>query len=108
MREEHKRRLANENCTEINWEVTERISKEEKYVKFNKWLKDNGVHCPSVRYPTAFGPTGGLIGISARRRIGPQEAYLYVPAKLTISETKVRQSEIGFIIDKHPEIFKDR
>ena len=27
-----------EDCNRINWEVTEQISKEPKYVKFNEWL----------------------------------------------------------------------
>lgn len=52
------RRLKLESTAEINWEVTNRLAQEPKYVEFNKWLDDNGARRPSVRYPAAFGKTG--------------------------------------------------
>jgi hypothetical protein len=70
----------------INWEATERLAKEEKYIRFNKWCDDNGIIRPSLRYPTAFGDDGKLVGISAKRTIGFNESFLFVPAQLFISE----------------------
>jgi hypothetical protein len=66
--------------------VTARIQKEEKYVEFNAWCVKHGVVAPSVEYPVAFGPTGELIGLRAKRDIGLCESYLYVPVNLTINE----------------------
>ena len=63
-------RLKREEYSQINWEVTAQIEKEEKYVRFNQWCKDVGIIAPSIRYPTAFGPTGSLVGLSETRRIG--------------------------------------
>jgi len=67
LREEMARRLKLESTAEINWEVTNRLAKEPKYIEFNKWLDDNGAHRPSVRYPAAFGKNGQLIGLAATR-----------------------------------------
>jgi hypothetical protein len=49
-----------------------------------------------------------LVGISAKRDIGMQEAYIYVPSKLIICEEKFRQDTvIGHIIDSHPDVFSE-
>ena len=78
-------------------------------MRFNQWCKDVGIIAPSVRYPTAFGPTGALIGLSATRRIGFQESYLYIPTKVVICEEQFRQDpKIGHILDLHPEAFRKR
>ena len=55
-------------------------------MKFNKWCDDNGIIRHSCRYPSAFGPTGQLIGLSATRRIGTKEPFVYVPMKVCINE----------------------
>jgi hypothetical protein len=86
IRDELRSRLKKESHAEINWEATRKLQQEEKYVKFNQWCKDMGVHSPSIMYPTAFGPTGGLVGMSATRTIGLQESYLYIPSKILICE----------------------
>lgn len=79
-----------------------------KYVNFNKWLDQNGAKRESIDYPAAFGPDGGLIGIAAKRDIGIQEAYIYVPSKLVICEEKFRQDpDIGHILEENPELFVD-
>ena len=70
---------------QINWEVTERLAKEEKYINFNKWCDEHGVVRPSLRYPTAFGEEGRLVGISAKKTIAFNESFLFVPAKLFIN-----------------------
>lgn len=69
-----------------NWEVTRKIQKEEKYVKFQAWCDKFGVKAPSLEYPVAYGPKGELIGVRARRDIGLGESYLYVPVNMTINE----------------------
>jgi hypothetical protein len=90
---------------EINWEVTERLAKEEKYIRFNKWCDDNGIVRPSLRYPTAFGKDGRLIGISTKRTIGFNESFLFVPAKLFITEENfTRHPQLSKLIDEHEEL----
>ena len=81
---------------------------EEKYVKFNKWCDEIGIKRDSVLYPTAFGPSGTLVGISAKRRIGFKEAYIFVPTKVCLSEEQFRRSEIGHLLVDHPEVFEQR
>lgn len=107
--DEMKHKLALDSMAHINWEVTHRIEKEPKYMAFNKWCDDNGIKHDSVRYPVAFGKEGHLIGLAATRRIGFNEAYLYVPNHVIISEEQFRRhKEIGHILDKHPEVFRER
>jgi hypothetical protein len=53
----------------------------------------------------AFGKEGNLIGIAAKRSIGPEEAYIYIPAKMTINDEKILNSEVGFILKKHNDVF---
>ena len=93
---------------QINWEVTKQLEQEKKYVKFNQWCKENGVVNSAVRYPVAFGEDGQLVGIAARREIGFNEAYLYVPMKVIICASKVLKSEIGPIIDKYINAFNNK
>lgn len=93
---------------EINWEVTERLAKEQKYINFNKWADDNGIIRPSLRYPTAFGKDGHLIGISAKRTIGFNESFLFVPAKLFITEENfTRHPQLSLLIDQHEELQRE-
>ena len=49
-----------------------------------------------------------MVGLAATRRIGLNESYIYVPSKLTICEDSFRNSTIGHLLDKHPEVFVDR
>lgn len=90
---------------EINWEVTRRIQKEEKYVRFNEWAKKYGIVCPSIEWPVAYGQKGELIGVRARKDIGLMESYIYVPCKVTINEEQFKRSWIGEIYDNHIEDF---
>jgi len=46
-----------------------------------------------------------LIGLAAKRLIGPDEAYLYIPVKLTINDEKILKSDIGFMIERHKDVF---
>ena len=92
---------------QINWERTQAIEQEEKYVKFNQWCDEQGILHPKCRYPVAFGPSGELVGIAATEEIALGESYVYVPVKCVINESKFRADpEIGHLVDKHPELFE--
>jgi hypothetical protein len=101
------RRLEIEDMKIINWEKTRELQALPKYVNFHKWLKEHGVIYDSIEYPVAFGKNGDLIGIAARRAIGPEEAYLYVPNKIIINDDKVMESDIAFIIHRHKDVFDE-
>ena len=45
--------------------------------------------------------------MAAQKEIGLTEAYLYVPMKLVICESKVRKSEIGHLLDLYEDTFSD-
>jgi len=68
-----------------NWEVTEKLQKQDKYLRFNAWAKENGVRAPALDWPVAYGPRGELVGARATRDVGPMESYVYVPVKLTLN-----------------------
>ena len=76
-------------------------------MNFHKWLKENGVKYDSIEYPVAFGKNGDLVGIAAKRPIGPEEAYLYVPLKLIINDDKILKSDIAYIIERHQDVFEE-
>jgi hypothetical protein len=99
------KRLEVEDMKFINWEKTRELQAQPKYVNFHKWLKENGVIYDSIEYPVAFGKAGNLIGVAARRPIGPEEAYLYVPNKVIINDDKLMESDIAFIIYRHKDVF---
>ena len=82
-------------------------SKIPKFVNFHKWLKANGARYDSIEYPVAFGKNGDLIGIAAKRPIGSEEAYIFIPNKMIISDEKILKSEIGHIILRHEDVFKE-
>jgi hypothetical protein len=78
-----------------------------KFINFHKWLKEHGVKYDSIEYPVAFGKNGDLLGIAAKRPIGPEEAYLYIPNKLIINEDKIWVSEIAEIVQRHADVFDE-
>lgn len=49
--------------------------------------------------------SGGLVGIAATKDLEPGEKYIEIPEKLTVSRKSILKSEIGPLIDQHPEIF---
>jgi len=75
----------------------------DKYVRFNIWAKENGVRAESLEYPAVFGK--GLVGIAAKSRVSPDEAFLFVPASVLINDQRIQQSALGPIIGTHPEVF---
>ena len=88
-----------------NWEITAKIEKEEKYVRFNAWFKKHGGRANSWQYPVAFGEKGELIGVCAKKDIGFNETSVYVPSKITINEEQFKRSWIGGIYEDNLEEF---
>jgi hypothetical protein len=43
--------------------------------------------------------------MAAKRDIGPEEAYLYIPNKLMIHDERILKSEFGKIITTHKDVF---
>jgi hypothetical protein len=46
-----------------------------------------------------------LVGIAALKDLDEGEMYMEIPETLTYNRRTVLKSPIGFIIEKHPEIF---
>lgn len=105
--EELNKRLDIEDMKEINWEKTRELQALPKFVNFHKWLKEHGVVYDSIEYPVAFGKNGDLLGIAAKRPIGPEEAYLYIPNHIIINDDKIYASDIAFIIERHHDVFDE-
>lgn len=101
------KRLEIEDMKEINWEKTRELQALPKFVNFHKWLKEHGARYDSIEYPVAFGQSGDLLGIAAKRPIGPEEAYLYIPNKLIINEEKIWTSDIADIVERHADVFEE-
>ena len=52
-----------------------------------------------IEYPVAFKiGTSYLVGVRARKFIGPSEAYLFIPSKLVLNKAKALKSEIRDMI----------
>ncbi|CDW76123.1 set domain protein [Stylonychia lemnae] len=106
-------RLKQENCLCINKNKTRELQQQTLFIKFHKWLKENGAiydHC--IEYPVAFSDKPDnqnfyLIGVAAKKLLGPQQAYLYIPNKLIINEYKLLQSEYGHIFRENEHLFKE-
>ena len=48
------------------------------------------------------------MGIAATREIALGEAYVYVPTKCIVNESKFRADpQVGHLLDKHPELFSE-
>jgi hypothetical protein len=100
-------RLEIEDMKVINREKTDYLQSLPHFVNFHKWLKENGVHSDTIEYPVAFGKNGDLVGIAARRPIGPEEAYIFIPNKIIINDEKILKSDIGHLILRHEDVFKE-
>jgi hypothetical protein len=88
--------------------VTEKLKATGTHQNFKRWCDENGIKTPGADYPVAYGPRGQLVGMAAKKDIEPMQAFLYVPMDVVINEYNARRRcpEIGFIFDRHPEMFK--
>lgn len=43
--------------------------------------------------------------MAAKRDIGPEEAYLYIPNKIMIHEERILKSEFGQVLKNHNDVF---
>lgn len=91
-----------------NEEATIELQKQEKYIRFNKWCKVNGVKAPSLEYPVAFGKEGKLVGVRAKKEVGMYESYLYVPIAMTINEEQFKKSEVGHLFPQFEDQFAEK
>lgn len=98
-------------CTELpfNAEETLKVENSPLYVKYKKWLKDNGVLMdPRIRYPSYFGEAQkGIVGVSANKAIEKKRAIIAVPYNMLITIDKVRETEeLSQIIKENLNIFR--
>ena len=76
----------------------------DKYEMFNEWCKKEGVIMPKLEYPATF--ENGMIGARCTEDIPSRTAFLFVPYKMMLSVSKLRQHEVlGKIIKDYPEVF---
>ena len=101
------KRLDIEDMRYINWEKTRELQAMPKFINFHKLLKEHKVRYDSIEYPVAFGKSGDLLGIAAKRPIGPEEAYLYIPNDIIINDDKIFNSEVAHIIRRHADVFEE-
>lgn len=104
---ELEQRLEIEDMKIINWEKTRELQAEPRFVNFHKWLKEHGARYDTIDYPVCFGKHGNLLGIAAKRPIGPEEAYIFIPNKIIINDEKILKSAIGHLILRHEDVFKE-
>ena len=91
-----------------NEEVTKRLQKEEKYVKFNEWCRKHGVKSDAIEYPVAFGEQGELVGVRAKRFIGMCESFVYVPVRITINIENFKRSWVGEVYQDNIDHFEEQ
>lgn len=84
---------------------TKEMQSKDKYIKFKEWIKQHGGKIDNIEYPVCWTPSGNLMGIGAAKDLGENELYLEIPEVLTFNRAKILKSPIGFIIEKHPEVF---
>jgi len=60
-----------------------------KYRAFKEWLINNGaIFDDYIEYPAVFG--GGLNGVSAKKPIGPNKGFIFIPNTLLISVERIK------------------
>ena len=59
------------------------------YRTFKEWLINNGaIFDDFIEYPAVFG--GGLNGVSAKKPIGPNKGFIFIPNTLLISVERIK------------------
>ena len=79
-----------------------KLAQEPAMLQFMEWLRENGAIFPKVEYPACF---SGVNGCLVTEEIASNEAILYIPNKLIISEQGARESEIAEIFQNHDNLF---
>lgn len=74
---------------------------DEKYVKFLDWFKKNGgLIANELTFPQIFEP-GSYLGVGVNAPIKKNKVVAAIPHNLIISLSRVRQSPLKGILDKH-------
>ena len=90
--------------------TSKEIDSNPKYDRFVAWMREFGARFDDVQFPTVF--ENGLTGISAKREIGLNQAFLTVPNILIVSVDKALKDEqlkdfyesnLGVFGPKHPD-----
>ncbi|CDW89462.1 UNKNOWN [Stylonychia lemnae] len=76
----------------IDKEATQELKKDSKYELFRKWCDEQGMNLEKVSFPCAYGPTGFLIGVGARKKIKAGEWILRTPCNSRIDSETIRNS----------------
>jgi hypothetical protein len=77
-------------------EVTVNTQETDKFVRYTKWLRDNGVVFPHLSYPAYFGPEPDqMLGVAATELIPPKTAFMFIPYKLIMSSEAALTSELS-------------
>lgn len=92
----------------IDSTLTEKAKKETKYINFKDWLLKNGaVFDDNIDFPVVF--EGGLMGISAKKHITGNKAFILVPNNLIISAERARtEPELKKVIEKYPNLLSKK
>jgi hypothetical protein len=81
------------------------MEKQEKYKKFLEWIVSNGSLINSTNFPVEF---SGVIGVSAKYDIGPNEAILYIPKKLIIDSAYIRDKILNEFYQRNKDLIKKK
>jgi hypothetical protein len=81
------------------------MEKEEKYKKFINWIVSNGSLIDSTNFPEEF---SGVIGVSAKYDIGPNEAILYIPKKLIIDSAHIKDKILSEFYQRNKDLIKKK
>lgn len=73
----------------------------DRYQIFLNWFVKNRGCFSHIQYPAFFEPTN-YIGLAASEDIPRNTVIMAVPKAMIIGIDKVRQSEIGFLLEKYP------
>lgn len=81
------------------------VETREKYAMFLEWCRVEGVVMPKVEYPVQF--ENGVVGVRCTQDIENREAYMFIPYKMMISLTKIKENKVlGPIIKEYPKSFE--
>ncbi|CDW80493.1 UNKNOWN [Stylonychia lemnae] len=80
-------------------EATQELQKDPKYAKFLDWCNLKGMNLERINYPSAYGPSGFLLGVGANQKIKKGEWILRTPCSSRIDFETIRDSSgVGEVI----------